>query len=244
MSDRCTTKHWGLTNALEPFKSNQSCREPGAPVKPVWLSKHSSNVFPAEFKEDEILRRTTLLFLLRSKSPLRPSGVNKGRCSKWYANWKKKKKSSTNQLAGLAFPTLHILKENFSIQGEIQSEIERCLCADSGAPTAQSPSDGSGAETPGFGWDLYLDLSETIELMLKNGGRSRRSRYSYLRPQRRVSSIETLKKKKKQAGGEEVSSSGAKRNVKTGRRRSGCVRSSGGGRGLGPGLYHRGTACD
>lgn len=74
-----------------PFKSNQGSCKPEPPVKPVWLSKHGANVFPAEFKEDEILRRTTLLFLLRSKSPLRPSGVNKGRCSKWYANWKKKK---------------------------------------------------------------------------------------------------------------------------------------------------------
>lgn len=84
-------------DALTPFKSNQDSCKPEPPVKPVWLSKHGANVFPAEFKEDEILRRTTLLFLLRSKSPLRPSGVNKGRCSKWYANWKKKKKKQLHK---------------------------------------------------------------------------------------------------------------------------------------------------
>lgn len=111
-----TALNSGIWQTLTPFKSNQDSCKPEPPVKPVWLSKHGANVFPAEFKEDVILRRTTLLFLLRSKSPLRPSGVNKGRCSKWYANWKKKKKSSsTNQLAGPAFPTLHILKENFGI---------------------------------------------------------------------------------------------------------------------------------
>lgn len=65
----------------------------------VSLSRQSSNVFPTEYKEDEILSHTTLLFLLRSKSPPSPSGVNKGRCSKWYANWKEKKKlyKSTRQ---------------------------------------------------------------------------------------------------------------------------------------------------
>lgn len=65
-----------------PFKSKPDSCEHEAPVEPVWLSKHGSNVLPAEFKEAGILRRTTLLFLLRSKSPLGPSGVNKGRCRK------------------------------------------------------------------------------------------------------------------------------------------------------------------
>lgn len=113
---RCA-KRWDLMNTLGLFKSNQYSCEPEPQVKRVSLSKRSSNVFPAECKEDEIFRHTTPLFLLRSKSPLGPSGVNKGRCSKWYANWKEggKKRSCTNQLANPAFPTLHILKENFSI---------------------------------------------------------------------------------------------------------------------------------
>lgn len=64
----------------------------GPNVSEAGLSMQRSNVLPADCKDDEIFSRTTLLFLLRSKSPLRPSGVNKGRCSKWYANWKKKKK--------------------------------------------------------------------------------------------------------------------------------------------------------
>lgn len=95
---------WCLTlgslnaNTAAPSRSNQDCCGNEAPVKPAWLSKHGSNVFPAEFKEDEILRRTTLLFLLRSKSPLRPSGVNKGRCSKWYANWKKEREKNKKKL--------------------------------------------------------------------------------------------------------------------------------------------------
>lgn len=95
------------------FKSIQDSCEPEPQVKPVFLSKHSPNVFPAESKEDELLRHTTLPFLLRSKSPLRPSGVNKGRCSKWYANWKEKKKK---KLKSTRQPCIsEILKENFCI---------------------------------------------------------------------------------------------------------------------------------
>lgn len=116
-SDPHNTERWDLMNTLGLFKPTRICVNLNlseAPIS-VSLSRQSSNVFPAECKEDEILSHTTLLFLLRSKSPLRPSGVNKGRCSKWYANWKKKKKNSTNQLASPVFPTLHILKENSCI---------------------------------------------------------------------------------------------------------------------------------
>lgn len=71
-----------------PHQNGPPCEEP----EPEWSRPGYRSAalmfFLLSVKEDEIFRHTTPLFLLRSKSPLGPSGVNKGRCSKWYANWK------------------------------------------------------------------------------------------------------------------------------------------------------------
>lgn len=55
--------------------------------------------------------RITPDFFSRSKSFCGPWGVNKGRWRKWYANWKKKKKtknSAANALANTAFSSLSL----------------------------------------------------------------------------------------------------------------------------------------
>lgn len=175
-------KRRDLMNTLGLFKSNQYPCEPEPQVKRVSLSKRSSNVLPAECEEDEIFRHTTPLFLLRSKSPFGPSGVNKGRCSKWYANWKeggKKKKLHKSTRQPRISDTSH-LKRKFQYWGW-NSEwglalLREAMCSGCCTQTAQSPPNygrlaraTTRGESRSFQRDLSVDLAETIDRVVENG---------------------------------------------------------------------------
>lgn len=164
-----------------PHQNGPPCEEP----EPEWSRPGYRNAalmfFLLSVKEDEIFRHTTPLFLLRSKSPLGPSGVNKGRCSKWYANWKegegRKKKGGAAQINS---PTPHFrhftswkkisVFRGWKFGAKVCSSVQRFACTQ----TAQSPAhrghDSLGVRGRSFPKDLSLDPAETIDTVVGNIG--------------------------------------------------------------------------